>query len=147
LEATVKKRSELAGIATLFAAVTLLLLVPAMGVAGEDEEEYLTAEQYIELARPYLHLSCANAWAEVEEDQDAFLAIINKMTTIGFLNHDLDVEELVELPKETLLMVQTDFYTGIGKKCRLNPNNLLSGVVEEALLEAFTIIDREATTE
>ena len=142
-----KKRSELAGIATLFAAVTLLLLVPAMGVAGEDEEEYLTAEQYIELARPYLHLSCATAWAEVEEDQDAFLAIINKMTTIGFLNHDLDVEELVELPKETLLMVQTDFYTGIGKKCRLNPNNLLSGVVEEALLEAFTIIDREATTE
>ena len=44
-------------------------------------------------------------------------------------------------------MVQTVFYTGIGKKCRLNPNNLLSGVVEEALLEAFTVFDRDATTE
>ena len=142
-----KKRSELAGIATLFAAVTLLLLIPAMGVAEEAEDEYLTAKEYIELARPYLHLSCANAWAEVEEDQDAFLAIIDKMTTIGFLNHDLDVEALGELPEDTLLMVQTDFYRGIGKKCRMNPNNLLSGVVEEALLEAFTIIDREATIE
>ena len=143
-----KKRSELAGIATLFAAVTLLLLVPAMGVAGEEtENEYLTAEEYIELARPYLHLSCANAWAEVEEDQDAYLAIIDKMTAIGFLNHDLDVEKLGELPEDTLLMVQTDFYTGIGKKCRLNPNNLLSGVVEEALLEAFTVFDQDATTE
>ena len=141
-----KRRSEFAGIAPLLA-LALLLLVPAIGVAGETEKEHLTAEEYIEAARPYLHLSCANAWAEVEEDQDAYLAIIDKMTAIGFLNHDLDVEELGELPEDKLLMVQTDFYTGIGKKCRMNPNNLLSGVVEEALLEAFTVFDRDATTE
>ena len=141
-----KKRSELAGIASLLA-LALLLLVPGLGVAGEDEEGYLTAEEYIEAARPYLHLSCANAWAEVEEDEDAYLAIIDKLTAIGFLNHDLDVEQLGSLPEDELLMVQTDFYRGIGKKCRMNPNNLLSGIVEESLLEAFNIFDQDATTE
>ena len=142
-----KKRSELAGIAPLFTAVILLLLVPAMGVAGEAEKEYLTAEEYIELARPYLHLSCANAWAEVEEDQDAYLAIIDKMSAIGFLNHDLDVAKLGELADEDLTAVQTDFYTLIGQLCRENPHNLLAGVVEEALLRAFTIIDPDAEKE
>ena len=54
-------------------------------VAGEGENEYLTAEEYVELARPYFHLSCANAWAEVEEDQDAYLAIIDKMSAIRWI--------------------------------------------------------------
>ena len=141
-----KKRSELAGIAPLLA-LALMLLVPAIGVAGEGEEEYLTAEEYIEIARPYLHLSCANAWAEVEEDQDAYLAMIDKMTAIGFLNHDLDVAKLGALAEDDLTAVQTEFYTQIGKKCRENPHNLLAGVVEEALLKAFTIIDPDAEME
>jgi len=140
----VKKRIKFAGIAPLFAAVGLLLLVPAMGVAGEGEKEHLTAEEYIELARPYLHLSCETAWAQVEEDQDAYLAIIDKMTAIGFLNHDLDVAKLGALAEEDLTVVQTDFYTQIGKKCRENPHNLLAGVVEEALLHAFVNISPDA---
>lgn len=141
------KRSKLTGIAPLLAAVALMLLVPVIGIAGGGDEEYLTAEEYIEAARPYLHLSCANAWAEVEEDQDAYLAIIDKMAAIGFLNHDLDVVKLGELAEDDLTAVQTEFYTEIGKKCRANPHNLLSGVVEEALLEAFTIIDPDAMTD
>ena len=50
---------------SLLAALALVLLVPTAGVS--EEAEYLTAEQYIELARPYLHLSCEGAWQLVDE--------------------------------------------------------------------------------
>ena len=69
------------------------------------------------------------------------------MSAIGFLNHDLDVAKLGELADEDLTAVQTDFYTLIGQLCRENPHNLLAGVVEEALLRAFTIIDPDAEKE
>ena len=127
------------------AALTALLLAPMTGAS--DNEDYLTAEEYIELARPYLHMSCETAWAAVDEDPDAYVEIINKMSAIGFLNHDFDVEKLGELPPAELEERQVDFYNAVGELCRENPRNLLVGIVEEALVDAFLEIQPDAAEE
>ena len=122
------------------------LLIPALlpGVSTAEEKEYLTAEQYVEQARPYLHLSCEGAWAEAKEDADAYIDVINKVTAIGFINHDFDIKKLDALAKPELEKVQAGYYNEIGRLCGENPKRLLAGVVEDALVRAFTTIDPDA---
>ena len=69
--------------------LALALSVCAVPVAGSAEEadNYLTVEEYIEQARPYLHLSCKGAWAQANEDAEVYIGIIDKLAAIGFINH------------------------------------------------------------
>jgi len=129
-------------IAVLLCAAAIML--SPISSSADDTPEYLTAEEYIEQARPYLHLSCAGAWEEAKEDADAYIKIIDKVATVMFINHDLDVEALGKLPKEQLEDFRIAYYTDIGAACRANPNNLIAGVVEEALLETFVRIQPDA---
>jgi hypothetical protein len=129
---------------SLLGVATLLTLAPMAGGAADDEKEYLTAEEYIEQARPYLHLSCEGAWAEAKEDADVYIDVINKVTAIGFINHDFDIKKLDALPQPELEKVQAGYYNEIGRLCGENPRKLLAGVVEDALVRAFTTIDPDA---
>lgn len=95
--------------------------------------------------RPYLHLSCEGAWNQVEQDEEAYIAIIDKITAVGFLNHDFDIAKLEALPEDELEAVRVEYYTSIGDLCREDPRNLLAGIVEEALVEAFSMVDPEST--
>lgn len=124
--------------------VLALLLVP---MSASAKDQYLSAEEYIELARPYLHLSCEGAWAVAKEDADAYIEIVNKTMAIGFINHDFDVEKLGELAPNDLEARRLDFYNAVGELCRENPRNLLAGIVEEALVDAFLEIDPDAASE
>jgi len=105
--------------------------------------EYLTVESYIERARPYLHFSCEGAWNSVKPDQQAYIDIVNKIGAIGFINHDVDVSKLEALPEPELQALRIDYYDEIGRLCRENPSNLLAGVIERALLDAFSRLDAE----
>lgn len=126
--------------------LALALSVCAVPMAGGAEEanNYLTVEEYIEQARPYLHLSCRGAWAQAGEDAEAYIGIIDKLAAIGFINHELDVEALEKLGEMELEAFRVAYYNDIGAQCRENPNSLLAGVVEEALLETFTRIQPDA---
>lgn len=126
--------------------LALVLAVCAVPLAGSAEESgnYLTVEEYIEQARPYLHLSCKGAWAQAEEDAETYIGIIDKLAAIGFINHELDVEALEKLGEAELESFRVAYYNDIGTQCRENPNNLLAGVVEEALLETFIRIQPDA---
>lgn len=135
-------RSRILRFTSFLAIAALIVLVPA--ASASDAEEYLTAEEYIEQARPYLHLSCEAAWDLVEQDGDAFIELTDKISAIGFLNHDFDVKKLGELPKDELEKRQLDYYTAIGEGCKENPHNLLAGIVERALIDAFTEIQPDA---
>ena len=126
-----------------FAAALAIFAAPMTGSA-EETGNYLTAEEYIEQARPYLHLSCKGAWEQVKEDADAYIAIVDKLAAIGFINHALDVEALEKLDEKDLQDFRIAYYSDIGDQCRANPNNLLAGVVENALLETFTRIQPDA---
>ena len=46
----------------------LFLWMPAPRSSDATTQDYLTVEEYIELARPYLHLSCEGAWEQASED-------------------------------------------------------------------------------
>jgi len=129
-------------IAVLLCAAVIIL--SPMAARADDTQKYLTAEEYVEQARPYLHLSCKGAWAEAREDADAYVKIIDKVAVIGFLNHELDVEALGKLPEKELVAFRTEYYNNIGDQCRENPNRLLAAVVEESLLETFTRIQPDA---
>ena len=116
-----------------------LLSVAASTAVSEDasSKQYLSVEEYIELAQPYLHMSCEAAWAAAKEDPEAYVDIIDKLSAIGFLNHDLDIAEVYEQPAEDVDALRVEFYTEVGQLCRKNPHNLLAGVVERALLSSF----------
>ena len=124
--------------------VALFLLTPASSISQEASNEYLTAEEYIELARPYLHMSCEAAWAEAEEVPEAYVGIVDKVSAITFLNHDLDIEEVYQHSEKDVEMLRVTYYNEVGRLCKENPSNLLAGVVEKALLEAFSKVTPEA---
>jgi len=109
------------------AALVLLALAPAL--RAQAPAETLTVEQYIEQARPYLDLSCERAWTSVEGDGQAYVDILNKIAPIGFINHGFDVAKLQAL--------KVEYYNEIGSLCREDPQSLLAGVVERALVSAF----------
>ena len=125
-------------------ALALSVCAVPMARGAEEADKYLTVEEYIEQARPYLHLSCRGAWAQAKEDAEAYVAIIDKLAAIGFINHELDVEALEKLGEKELEDFRVAYYNDIGAQCGENPNSLLAGVVEEALLETFTRIQPDA---
>ena len=138
------KRNEILRCISVLAAVALFAFAPMASASDNAAKEYLTAEEYIELARPYLHLSCEAAWAMVNEDPDGYIEIVDKVSAIGFLNHDLDINEVYDHPEKDIETLRVEYYTAVGDFCRENPNNLLAGVVERALLQAFTDVAPEA---
>ena len=130
-------------VAALLAAA-LFMWGPTSEPTRASTDEYLTVEEYIEQARPYLHMSCEAAWAEAKEVPEAYITIVDKVSAISFLNHDLDIEEVYAHSAEDQEALRVDYYTAVGDSCRENPNYLLAGVVERALLQAFTDIAPEA---
>ena len=124
--------------------VALVLLTPASSFSQEATNEYLTAEEYIELARPYLHMSCEAAWVEAEEVPDTYIEIVDKVSAITFLNHDLDIEEVYAHSAEDVEALRFEYYNEIGRRCKENPSMLLAGVVERSLLHAFSNVAPEA---
>jgi hypothetical protein len=127
--------------ASTFAGAALLALAPMTGASTENGKQYLTVEQYIEQARPFLHLSCQGAWAEAKEEPNAYVDIINKVTAIGFINHEFDIKKLEALPQPELETVKAGYYNEIGRLCGENSRRLLAGVIDNALASAFSTID------
>ena len=125
-------------------AAALFLWGPSPEAIEAASEDHLTVEEYIEQARPYLHMSCEAAWAEAEEDADVYVEIVDKVSAISFLNHDLDIEEVYDHSSEDVEALRVAYYTEVGSQCKENPNNLLAGVVERALLGAFELVAPEA---
>lgn len=125
-------------------AMVTLLVAPTAGATDETAKEYLTAAEYIEIARPFLHLSCEGAWQEADMEADPYIEIINKVSAIGFLNHELDIEEVYNRPAEDVEALRVEFYNEIGRLCGENPHRLLAGVVERALMKSFMKIAPEA---
>ena len=123
--------------------IAIFLSLSAGAVADEHEDGYLTVDEYIEAARPFLHFSCEGAWDSVSEDPDAYIEIVNKLAAIGFINHDFDVAEMDALPAEELETVQIEYYNEIGRQCRESPSMLLVGVVENALIDTFSSLRAE----
>jgi len=141
MEIAMNRTRRLPGIAPLLAAAALFLLLPGLGFADEPSQGYLTPEQYIEQARPYLHLSCEGAWKSVDADPEAYIEIVNKLAPIGFLNHEFDVAKLEAMSAEELQALKVEYYNEVGRLCRENPQNLLAGVIEQAQVEAFARLD------
>jgi len=122
-------------------AAVLIATTPAVIAQDEAGGESMTVEEYVEQARPYLHLSCEGAWAQVNEDKEAYVDIINKLCAIGFINHEFDIDKLKALSEPDLEAVRVAYYNEIGQVCRENPKRLLAGVVEKALMDEFAKID------
>jgi hypothetical protein len=119
-------------------AVALIATTPAVIAQDEAGGESLTVDEYVERARPYLHLSCQGAWEQVNGDGEAYVAIIDKLSAIGFINHEFDVKRLEALPEPDLEAVRVGYYNEVGRACKENPKLLLAGVVEQALIDELT---------
>ena len=142
-----KKSNRILKSVAFLGVATLFIVGPTAKASDESAKEYLTVEEYIVMARPYLHLSCEGAWNEANQEADPYIEIVNKISAIGFINHELDIEEVNAQPAEEVEALSIAFYNHIGRLCRDNPNNLLAGVVERALLYAFYKVTPEAVDE
>ena len=127
--------------------ITVMFLVataPMVVGAAESDKEYLTAEEYVQAAQPYLHLSCEGAWNQANQEADVYIDIINTVSAISFLNHELDIEEVYKQPEGEVEALRVGFYNEIGRLCGQNPHRLLAGVVERALMDSFMNIAPDA---
>lgn len=117
-----------------FVSAMLIFATPVSSVFAADE---MTIDDYIDEARPYLHLSCESAWEFTGEDKEEYVAIINKFVAIIFINHNFDVSLLEEAPEADQEQLKVIFYNKIGEQCQETPQELLAGVVESSLVYAF----------
>lgn len=112
------------------AAISLLLCAYGLPVFAEQEK---SIDDYIEEARPYLHLSCESAWAASGEDPDEYVAIMNRFVSIAFINHDFNVKRIYDAPQADQHELSVIFYNEIGRRCQETPQKLLAGIVESSL--------------
>lgn len=119
------------------AMISFLLAAYALPVFGEEEK---TIEGYISDATPYLHHSCQSAWEASGEDAEEYVAIINRFVSVIFINHDFDIQRIADAPAADQEQLREIFYDGIGERCAADPQKLLAGVVENALVFAFDVM-------
>ena len=123
----------------------LLSFVPAIlfftsAVSPVFAAEEMTIDKYIEVAQPYLHHSCASAWAATDENADEYVAIINRLVAVVFINHDFDIQRLADAPEADQEQLSVLFYDEIGERCAAESQKLLAGVVENSLVHAFDVM-------
>jgi hypothetical protein len=118
----------------LIAATSLMLGAYMMPVFAEEE---MTIDEYIDVARPFLHHSCESAWAASGENADKYVEMINGFVAIVFINHDFNIQRIADAPEADQEKLQVLFYDEIGKRCKEDPQKLLAGVVERSLVFAF----------
>ena len=128
-------------VATLALSAAFILSGLTLQAASSEEEH--TAEWYLDQARPYMMLSCESAWDLAEQDVDKFVELIGKISAVSFYNHDFDLERLTNLSEEKREQLTREFYEGIGEYSRKNPQSLLAGVVDFALMDAIAKVKAE----
>jgi len=110
--------------------------------ANADEQK--TVLDYINDARPYLHLSCELAWQKSGQNDDEYINIINRIVAISFINHNFDVALVNNEPEAEQERLRKAFYDDIGKQCNKRQQRLLAGVIDRALVRAFVEVAPEA---
>jgi hypothetical protein len=119
------------------AAIVLLLGAYALPVFGEEE---MTIEQYISEATPYLHHSCESAWDASGQDAEEYVAIINRIVAVVFINHDFDIQRIADAPEADQEQLKVLFYDEIGERCAADSQKFIAGVVESSLVHALDVM-------
>ena len=88
-------------------------------------------------------LSCESAWDLVGQDVDKFVELIGTISAVSFYNHDFNIERLTSLSEEKREQLVQEFYEGIGEYSKENPQALLAGVVDFALMDAIAKVKAE----
>lgn len=128
-------------VATIALSAVFILSGLVLKAASSDEEH--TAEWYLDQARPYMMLSCEDAWDLAEQDVDKFVELIGTVSAVSFYNHDFNLERLTNLPEEKRELLVKEFYEGIGEFSEKNPQSLLAGVIDFALMDAIAKVKAE----
>jgi hypothetical protein len=124
-------------------AISVLLASSLLTINASAEEEK-TVEDYINDARPYLHMSCESAWQSSGPNDAEYINIINRLVAISFINHDFDVALVNDAPEAEQERLRKIFYDDIGQRCKKRPQRLLAGVVDRSLVHAFREVAPEA---
>lgn len=124
--------------------VMSVLLASSLLTITASAEEEKTVEDYINDARPYLHMSCESAWQSSGPNDAEYINIINRVVAISFINHDFDIAMVNDAPEADQARWRKAFYDEIGLRCKERPQRLLAGVVDRSLVYAFDDVIPEA---
>lgn len=122
---------------TRTAVAAFLLGWYALPVFGAEE---LTIEGFIAEASPYMHHSCESAWDASGQNAEEYVAMINRMVAVVFINHDFDIQRIADAPAADQEQLRVLFYDEIGERCAADSQKLLAGVVENSLVHAFAVM-------
>lgn len=120
-----------------FAPAVLLFTSTVTPVFAAEE---MTIDNYIDAARPYLHHSCESAWDASGQNAEEYVAMINRVVAVVFINHDFDIQRLADAPEADQEQLSVLFYDEIGERCAADSQKLLTGVVENSLVFALDVM-------
>lgn len=95
------------------------------------------AEKYVKQAASVLHHSCASLGEESREGEARILKVIEMMAAISFYNREVDIADFARTDEEKADL-KKKFFTDLKRGCDQDPDALLAGVVDRAVVYALT---------
>jgi hypothetical protein len=116
------------------ALIAVAVLAVSTAPFAQQNEEVLTIDDYVEMARPNMHHSCRSAWEAVEGDETALLEMIGPMIAISLYNRDVDLVALAE-SRGGAEPLRAEFYEVLKDAFVSDHDALLAGVIDHAVAE------------
>ena len=109
--------------------VSLAVVTPAAADAA--------AEMYIDQAEEVLHHSCSSLVEEAGGDEMQIEIVMRLLVAVSFYNRNIDISEFAQSDEDKDAL-NKKFIAAIEKGCEEDSDALLAGVVDRAVVHAFT---------
>ena len=120
---------------TALIAGALMLMLACYSAVAKDKK----AIDYIDAAKPYLHLSCQALVDDFGKDEKKMAEIVELMVAVSVINREIDLTKLLNTESD-----KTEFGQFLEKalkeQCKDDVQSLLMGNVDRAIVYAF--VDR-----
>ena len=103
------------------------------GSAFADE----AAAKLVEDALPFMYHSCKSVVDEADGDNAYIEKVVRALTAVTLYNHEIVISEYVKTEDEKTAL-RDRFVEALGKQCEADPEALLAGVIDDAVVSALS---------
>ena len=101
-------------------------------VVAADE----AAEKYIKDAAPLMHHSCASLGGKFKDDKERIIEVVKLMVAVTLYNREIVITDYASTDEEKQVL-REKFAARLKRGCDEDPNALLAGVVDRAVVHAL----------
>ncbi len=103
------------------------------GSALADE----AAEKLVDDALPFMYHSCQSVVDESDGDNAFIEKVVRALTAVTLYNHEIVISEYAKTEDE-ISALRDRFVEALGKECEADPEALLAGVIDDAVVYALS---------